>query len=138
MKFSDAAKFLQNNHDAVLTTFRRDGAAQMSIVTVGTLEDGVAFTTTEGRAKLLNLTRNRRCSILVSGSSWRPYLVLEGFAKIISQNNHDQQTWLQTLRKIYTSASGQDHPDWNEYDEAMIKDRRVGVKIVAEKLYGTL
>ena len=138
MKFSDAAKFLQNNHDAVLTTFRRDGAAQMSIVTVGTLEDGVAFTTTEGRAKLLNLTRNRRCSILVSGSSWRPYLVLEGVAKIISQNNHDRQIWLQTLRKIYTSASGQDHPDWNEYDEAMIKDRRVGVKIVAEKLYGTL
>ena len=138
MNINDASKFLQNNHDAVLTTFRRDGAAQMSIVTVGALEDGVAFTTTEGRAKLHNLVRNNRCSILVSGSSWRPYLVLEGSAQIISQNNHDRESWLHTLRKIYVSASGQDHPNWNEYDEAMIKDKRVGVKIVAEKLYGTL
>ena len=138
MNISDASKFLQNNHDAVLTTFRRDGAAQMSIVTVGALEDGVAFTTTEGRAKLHNLVRNHRCSILVSGSSWRPYLVLEGSAQIISQNNHDRESWLHTLRKIYVSASGQDHPNWNEYDEAMIKDKRVGVKIVAEKLYGRL
>ena len=138
MKMSDVAEFLRNNHDAVLTTFRRNGAAQMSIVTVGALEDGVAFTTTENRAKLRNLIRNPRCSILVSGPSWRPYLVLEGYAQIISQRNHDKELWLQTLRKIYTSASGKNHPDWDDYDEAMIRDKRVGVKIVAEKLYGTL
>ncbi|HIC49501.1 MAG TPA: PPOX class F420-dependent oxidoreductase [Dehalococcoidia bacterium] len=138
MKMSDVAEFLRNNHDAVLTTFRRNGAAQMSIVTVGTLEDSVAFTTTGERAKVRNLIRNSRCSILVSGPSWRPYLVLEGYAQIISQTNHDKELWLQILRKIYTSASGQNHPDWDDYDEAMIRDKRVGVKIVAEKLYGTL
>jgi len=138
MKMSDVAEFLRNNHDAVLTTFRRNGAAQMSIVTVGTLEDSVAFTTTGERAKLRNLIRNSRCSILVSGPSWRPYLVLEGYAQIISQTNHDKELWLQILRKIYTSASEQNHPDWDDYDEAMIRDKRVGVKIVAEKLYGTL
>ena len=138
MKMSDVAEFLRNNHDAVLTTFRRNGAAQMSIVTVGTLEDSVAFTTTGERAKLRNLIRNSRCSILVSGPSWRPYLVLEGYAQIISQTNHDKELWLQILRKIYTSASEQNHPDWDDYDEAMIRDKRVGVKIVTEKLYGTL
>ena len=134
MKMSDVAEFLRNNHDAVLTTFRRNGAAQMSIVTVGALEDSVAFTTTGERAKVRNLIRNSRCSILVSGPSWRPYLVLEGYAQIISQRNHDKGLWLQ----IYTSASGKNHPDWDDYDEAMIRDKRVGVKIVAEKLYGTL
>ena len=138
MKMSDVAEFLRNNHDAVLTTFRRNGAAQMSIVTVGVLEDSVAFTTTGDRAKLRNLIRNSRCSILVSGPSWRPYLVLEGYAQIISQRNHDKGLWLQMLLKIYTSASGKNHPDWDDYDEAMIRDKRVGVKIVAEKLYGTL
>ena len=138
MEMSDVAEFLRNNHDAVLTTFRRNGAAQMSIVTVGALEDSVAFTTTGERAKLRNLIRNSRCSILVSGPSWRPYLVFEGYAQIISQTNHDKELWLQMLRKIYTSASGKNHPDWDDYDEAMIRDKRVGVKIVAEKLYGTL
>ena len=59
MKTSDLAEFLRNNHDAVLTTFRRNGAAQMSIVTVGALEDGVAFTTTEDRAKPVSYTHLR-------------------------------------------------------------------------------
>ena len=59
-------EFLSNNHQAVVTTFRSNGAVQMSIVTVGAYRDGVAFTTTQDRAKLNNLKRNPRCSILVS------------------------------------------------------------------------
>jgi hypothetical protein len=45
-------KFATENHRAVLTTFTRSGAAQMSIITVGPYRDGIAFTTTGGRAKL--------------------------------------------------------------------------------------
>ncbi len=58
--------FVSENRQAVLTTFRRDGAAQMSIITVGPYRDGVAFTTTADRAKLINLKRNPQCSLLVS------------------------------------------------------------------------
>ena len=57
--------FVAENRRGVLTTFRRDGSAQMSIITCGPLQDGVAFTTTEDRAKLKNLRRNPRCSLLV-------------------------------------------------------------------------
>ena len=63
--------FLGETHRGVLTTFRRDGAAQMSIVSCGPYRDGVAFTTTADRAKLLNLRRNPRCSLLVSQEDWR-------------------------------------------------------------------
>ena len=51
-------EFLTSNHNGALTTFRRNGAAQMSIVTCGIYGDGVAFTTTEDRAKLRNLRRD--------------------------------------------------------------------------------
>ncbi|MCH8086990.1 MAG: pyridoxamine 5'-phosphate oxidase family protein, partial [Chloroflexi bacterium] len=55
-----ARKFLSENHNGVLTTFRRNGAAQMSIVTCGLYGNGVAFTTTADRAKLLNMKRDPR------------------------------------------------------------------------------
>ena len=52
--------FISNNDKAVLSTFRRSGQAQLSIVVVGAHDDGAAFTTTEDRAKLLNLRRDPR------------------------------------------------------------------------------
>ena len=39
-------EFCTNNHRGVLTAFRRNGAAQMSIITCGAYQDGVAFTVT--------------------------------------------------------------------------------------------
>ena len=82
-------EFCANNHQGVLTCFRRNGASQMSIVTVGSYADGVAFTVTETRAKLHNLRRNPNCTLLVSAAEWRPFVVLEGQARILSANNTD-------------------------------------------------
>ena len=75
-------EFVTQNHRAVLSAFRRNGAAQMSILSVGPYRDGVAFTTTEDRSKLFNLKRNPRCSLLVSQDNWWGYVVLEGRATV--------------------------------------------------------
>ena len=130
-------EFVSANHQAVLTTFRRDGAAQMSIVTVGPYGDGAGFTTTEDRAKLHNLDRNPRCSLLVSKSDWWGYIVLEGHARLLRRGESDETELRDALRGIYRSASGQEHPDWDEYDQAMIDDRRAAVIVVPERIYGT-
>ena len=79
--------FVAETNRGVLTTFRRDGAAQMSIITCGPYKDGVAFTTTAKRAKLLNLQRDSRCSLLISNENWWGFVVLEGRAQIISAAN---------------------------------------------------
>ena len=68
-------QFLAANHNGALTTFRRNGAGQMSIVTCGLYGDGVAFTTTADRAKLRNLRRDPRCTILVGTGDWRNFVV---------------------------------------------------------------
>ncbi len=130
-------EFVSNNHQAVLTTFRRDGAAQMSIVTVGPYGDGAGFTTTEDRAKLHNLARNPRCSLLVSKADWWGYVVLEGHARVLRRGESDETALRDALRGIYRSASGQEHPNWDEYDQAMIDDRRAAVIVVPERIYGT-
>ena len=42
-----------------------------------------------------------------------------------------------TLRKIYKNASGREHPNWEEYDEAMKVDKRAAVVVVPREIYGT-
>ena len=128
--------FISNNDKAVLSTFRRSGQAQLSIVVVGAHEDGAAFTTTEDRAKLLNLRRDPRCSLLVSQDSWWGFVVLEGNARILAADNTDPEELRQAFRNVYRSISGE-HPDWDEYDRAMVEDRRAVVIVVPDQIYGT-
>ncbi len=128
--------FISKNDKAVLSTFRRNGAAQLSIVVVGSYGGGAAFTTTEDRAKLVNLRRDPRCSLLVSQDSWWGFVVFEGRARIMAADNTDPEELRQAFRGVYRSISGE-HPDWDEYDRAMVEDRRAVVIVEPERVYGT-
>ena len=128
--------FISNYDKAVLSTFRRNGQAQLSIVVVGAQDDGAAFTTTEDRAKLLNLRRDPRCSLLVSQDSWWGFVVLEGNARILAPDTTDPEELRQAFRDVYRSISGE-HPDWDEYDRAMVEDKRAVVIVVPDRIYGT-
>lgn len=130
-------EFVAENHRAVLSTFRRDGATQMSIVTCGPYGEGVAFSTTEDRAKLRNLERDPRCSLLVSKDDWWGYVVLEGRAQIISSKTAGPEELRDAMRDVYRAASGGEHPDWDEYDAVMRRDGRATVIVIPEKIYGT-
>ena len=138
MNYSELEAFHKNNHRAVLTTFRANGAAQMSIVTVGLLKNSAAFSTTEERAKLKNLKRDPRCSLLISSQNWSQYVVLEGTAKLYTMKNTKDEELSLILREVYRSANGNEHPDWNDYDIAMKTDRRVAVSIAPDNIYGTV
>lgn len=125
-------EFLTTNHDAVLTTFRRDDTAQMSIVTCGLYGEGVAFTTAQNLAKVANLRRDARCSILVSQHNWWGYVVLQGTAQVHSPDNTDPDELRLMLRDVYRSAAGKVHPDWEDYDRAMVAEGRPVVVVSPE------
>ena len=130
-------QFASETHRGVLTTFRRNGAAQMSIISCGPMRDGICFTVTEDRVKLKNLRRDPRCSLMVSRESWWGFVVLEGRAQIISAGNTGPEELRLALREAYTASSGEDHPDWAEYDQAMRDDRRSVIIVVPDHIYGT-
>ncbi len=130
-------RFVAENRRGVLTTFRRSGAAQMSVITCGPYRDGVAFTTTADRAKLANLKRDSRCSLMVSQEDWWGYVVLEGHAQILSADNTEVEELRMALRDTYRTASGTDHSNWDEYDQARQEQRRSVVIVVPERIYGT-
>lgn len=129
--------FLKENTFAVLSAFRKNGAAQLSVVNTGPFRDGVAFTTTSGRAKLNNLRQNPRCSLLVSQNDWRGYIVLEGQATIMDADNTDAEELRDAFREVFRVASHSEHPNWPEYDQAMRDDNRAIVIVVPDHVYGT-
>ncbi|MEE9284610.1 MAG: PPOX class F420-dependent oxidoreductase [Dehalococcoidia bacterium] len=128
--------FVTENHMAVLTAHRKSGGLQMSVVTSGPYRDGVAFTTTEDRAKLINLRRDPRCALLVSKRDWWGYVVLDGKAEILAADNTDAEELRLALREVYRAAAGQEHPDWEEYDQAMRDERRAVVIVLPDQVYG--
>ena len=135
---SDSVKqFAAENHQGVLTCFRKNGMPQMSIVTCGPYRDGVAFSTTASRAKLLNLQRDARCSLMISKQDWWGYVVLEGKATILSSDNTPADELHDALREVYKIATNTEHSNWPEYDQAMVDDNRAAVIVVPVHVYGT-
>jgi len=129
--------FLAQTHRGVITTFRKNGAAQMSIISCGPFRDGAAFTVTSTRSKFWNLKRDSRCSLLVSQENWWGFVVLEGCAEILSADNTDADELRLALRDVFRTASGEEHPNWEEYDQAMREDKRSAIIVVPDHVYGT-
>ena len=136
MEFSDAVLFLQENHRSVVTTFRRSGAAQMSILVAGPYQGCIAFVVRGDTVKLANLRRDPRCTVLTAKSSWSGYVVVEGRATIHGWEDTDHEELRLMLREVYTAAGGS-HDDFEEYDRVMKAEGRVVVMVVPDHVYGT-
>ena len=130
-------EFLAQTHRGVVTTFRKNGAVQLSIVSCGSYRSGVAFTVTSTRSKYWNLKRDPRCSLLVSNENWWGFVVVEGRAQIISAGNTGAEEYRDALRDVYRTAAGEEHSNWEEYDKAMRDDRRSAVIVIPDRIYGT-
>ena len=129
-------EIVNEHHNGVLTTFRKRGGAQMSVVNTGVYRDGVAFTACDFRAKVVNLVRDPRCTLLVSKSDWSEYVVLEGLAHISSLANTDPEALRLALRDLHRAINGAEHENWDEYDEEMREGRYAIVTVLPEHYYG--
>lgn len=130
MNREQAQEYLRQNHRGVLATLKRDGRPQLSNISYLYDTDGeVKVSVTSDRAKTHNVLRDPRVSMTVIGDNWWQYLVIEGTGRIVRENA------LPELRRVYEGIQGEPHPDWQEFDEAMIRDRRAVLSITVEKMY---
>jgi len=112
MTLDDVRPFLEENHRGVVTTFRRSGAAQMSILASGLYQESAVFVVSGNTAKLANLKRDPRCTVLTLRPDWSEYVVVEGDAEIHSWDNTEYEELRLLLRRAYTACGGGEHPDW--------------------------
>lgn len=129
MQLERARDFIRVNHRAVLATNRADGRPQLSPVTVGVGADGrVLISTRETAIKTKNLARDPRASLCVMNDRFfGDWIQAEGTAETIRLPEA-----MDLLVDYYRRISGE-HPDWDDYRNAMRRDRRVIVAITLSK-----
>ncbi|OWM02972.1 pyridoxamine 5'-phosphate oxidase [Mycolicibacterium peregrinum] len=126
----------------VLSTLRRDGSIQSSVVNAGVMahpntgDPVVALVAIGGARKLQHLRADPRAT-LVARAGWQ-WVTVEGTAEIIGPDDPDPGTDAEALRLLLRAifeAAGGTHDDWDTYDRVMREERRTAVLISPTRVY---
>ncbi|WP_420110800.1 PPOX class F420-dependent oxidoreductase [Pseudactinotalea sp.] len=120
-----------------LATLKRDGRPQLSDVTYVLDREArtIRISITDSRAKTKNIRRDPRVSLHVRPQGWG-YAVVEGTGRLSEVTRRTDDDAAEALVSLYRDARGEDHPDWDEYREAMVEQGRLVLTIDVERVYG--
>ncbi|NWF27229.1 PPOX class F420-dependent oxidoreductase [Streptomyces sp. PKU-EA00015] len=121
--------FVRPRHRAILLTRRADGSPQGSPLTCGVDDSGrIVVSTYPERAKTRNAKRDERVSVIVLSDDWNgPWVQIDGTAEVI-----DSPESVEPLVEYFRTISGE-HPDWDEYREAMVKQGKSIIRVTPER-----
>ncbi|MEV4973410.1 PPOX class F420-dependent oxidoreductase [Streptomyces scopuliridis] len=122
-------EFVRPRHRAILLTTRSDGRPQGSPLSCGVDDSGrIVVSTYPERAKTRNAKRDERVSVIVLSDDWNgPWVQVDGTAEVI-----DSPESVEPLVEYYRNIAGE-HPDWDEYREAMVKQGKSIIRITPER-----
>ncbi|WP_405905672.1 MULTISPECIES: PPOX class F420-dependent oxidoreductase [unclassified Streptomyces] len=130
-------KLLSEYKGGVLVTLKKDGRPQLSNVSHAYYPDEriIRISLTDDRAKTRNLRRDARASYHVTSENRRAYTVAEGTVDLtpVASDPHDET--VEELIRYYRDVVGE-HPDWDDYRAAMVRDRRLVLRLHVERAYG--
>jgi PPOX class probable F420-dependent enzyme len=124
-----ATTFLSTHPRAILATMRSDGRPQLSPVVVAVDDGGrVLISTRETAIKAKNLARDPRASVcVINDGFFGEWVQAEGNAELIHLPDA-----MPVLEDYYRRISGE-HPDWEDYREAMRRDKRLIIRIAIDR-----
>ncbi|HEU5039112.1 MAG TPA: PPOX class F420-dependent oxidoreductase [Nocardioides sp.] len=123
--------FVRTRHHLVLVTTRSDGRPQVSPVTGGVDAEGrIVISTYPDRAKATNLRRNPDASVLVLSDEWDDaWVQVDGTAEVLDMPGQEAEDG---LVEYFRCISGE-HPDWDEYRQAMRKQGKSLIRITVHR-----
>ena len=125
MDINEAVDYVRTQHHAVLGTLKGDGTPQLSPVTVGVDDDGYVIISTRAPAyKVRNVRRDPRVWLCAFPDAFfGRWVQIDGTAEVV-----ELPEAMDGLVAYYRSISGE-HPDWDDYRAAMVRDQRVLLRI---------
>ena len=119
-------EFVRPRHQGILGTVRADGSPQLSPVTLGVDPEGaIVVASYPERAKVRNLRRRPGATLCVLSDTFNgAWVQVDGDATVI-----DLPEALDGLVAYFRSISGE-HPDWDEYRQAMVDQGKVLIRLV--------
>lgn len=136
--------YLADEHGlATVSTTQADGRVLSSVINCGVMKhpvtgnECVALVSRGGAARLAHVRRGSQVTIAIRrGWKWRS---VTGPADIIGPDDAGEGFEAEGLRilmrDVYQAAGGQ-HDDYDEYDRAMVEDRRAAVFVAPDRILG--
>jgi PPOX class probable F420-dependent enzyme len=121
----------------VLATLRSDGRPQLSNVNHAYYPEErlLRISVTDDRAKTRNLRRDPRASYHVTSADRWAYSVAEGTAELTPVAQDPRDATVEELIRLYRDVAGE-HPDWDDFRAAMVRERRLVLRLRVERVYG--
>ena len=136
MELDEALAWVAEKTHGILITIRRDGRAQSSDISF-TLKDGkFCISATASRAKTQNLLRDDRAVLHVTSPKTWSYISFDGTVEVTSPAQTKNDEVNQELAEIYQRILGEEHPNWEEFQQAMINDGRLVLRFVPQSAVG--
>ena len=137
MELSEAVDWAAERRLGVLITIRSDGRPQSSDI-VYYVDTGVFhISMTAGRAKAVNLRRDPRAVLHISDEKAWSYVSLDGTVELSPPTTTPGDATSDALVDYYERMAGQ-HPDWNEYRQAMIDEGRLVARFTPTSAAGQI
>lgn len=129
MDAQKAKQFISDHGRGVLATYRRDGGVQMSPVDAVVDDEGyVVISSRETAMKVRNLRRTPRAQFLaLTDAFYGDWVYVEGDVELQSLPDA-----MEGLVSYYRRAAGE-HPDWDDYRAAMVRDQRLLIRIRVDR-----
>ena len=125
MDIGKALDFCRSNHWSVLIARKHNGDPQPSPVNHGVDDEGrIVISSREPAYKVRNIRRDSRVSLCAfTNRFYGEWVTIEGTAEIISLPEA-----MEPLVDLFRQIQGE-HPDWDDYRAAMIRDKRLIIAI---------
>ncbi|MBV2356874.1 PPOX class F420-dependent oxidoreductase [Streptomyces sp. J2-1] len=129
VSLDELLEFVRPRHRAILLTRRADGSPQGSPLTCGVDDSGrIVVSTYPERAKTTNAKRDSRVSLIVLSDDWNDaWVQIDGTAEVL-----DSPDSVEPLVEYFRNIAGE-HPDWDEYRAAMVRQGKSIIRITPER-----
>ncbi|MEM7095069.1 MAG: PPOX class F420-dependent oxidoreductase [Actinomycetota bacterium] len=129
LDLATALAWAAERKNGVLITIRRDGRPQSSDIAYAVVGDEIHVSLTATRAKTANMRRDERIVLHVTAPDAWSYVSFDAVADLGEVTTAPDDAAADDLVELYRTVAGQEHPDWDEYRQAMIEEQRLVLRI---------
>jgi PPOX class probable F420-dependent enzyme len=137
MDLARALLFASGHRNALVTTLRKDGRPQQSVIFYVLDGDKFTISLTADRAKTRNLRRDPRAALYVPSDDVFVWAGFDGRVTLSDVASSPDDGVVDQLVDYYRRGNGE-HEDWSAYRQAMVDDQRLIATFVATSATGIL
>ena len=118
----------------VMATVQPDGRPHLSVVTPWVHGHHADISLTDRRIKTRNLRTDGRMALIAVSADQQRFVVAEGNTELTEISTTPGDATGQRLADVYRAIAGE-HPDWDDYYQAMVSDRRLVARVNITNTY---